>query len=1060
MTSTVNQLPKASVINSSNKNYKIIDWPAEDAIGGWVEIIINDVVHTATVKANGTYSYELPDGWSDGKHAIQIIKVDAAGSRGAPALIIINIDTVAPSAPKIMRVIDNSGDDHYLTPGDEIKDKTPQLSGSAEPGSVVTIYNGATILGSVTADRLGVWEYEATLAKGTHNITVTAKDVTGNTSSASSAFVIKVTDTVTVLSNEEGADSVAGQANAQDFITPDVAAGGTKVTPTQNNILRFTDIDAGGAKEAGNLMQIIVDGSVYSTIVNPEGKWSWTSPELADGLHVVQFRGLDKAGNWGPATQIIYDVDSASPEKPIIMSVLDDVGGSHNLSPGEYTNDNMPTLSGIAQPDMIVKFYDGGAVLIGSVKAASDGTWTFTPAVGLSEGTHFISAEYVDGHGRTSPKSDSFKLIIDTNTPVTPTLDYVEDDEGREIGEIKSGVPTDDKTPTFSGTAQFGSVVQIWNGTALLGTATVSALGKWEFTPSPALADGSYDIKVSAISQGGNESAKSSGFDLIIDSTLAQPVEIGDVFADNVAGVTTLIPDNGVTNDSTPVVTGVGNNGDVVYLYVDGKPGAVGSTTVAGGKWSITPTPALTEGEHQLTVRAYDPTTGKWAPISQPRDIEIDLTAPEKPEPAVVIDDQGTITGVLPPGGSTDDKRPEFKGSDVEEGDTVEVIVKDDKGNPIFIGTQIVGADGEWSITPPTDLGDGEYEVVVGVTDPAGNKSDKSDPIKIIIDTTKPDALKNVELIDDVGIITGLITNGMSTDDTKPTFSGVGVDGTKVAIVIDGTEVARVNVTGGTWTYTPATALAEGPHVISAKPYSASGVPGDATTPINFIVDTTAPLSGTFDGVWCDEGQYGPLPKEKLIGDQTNDDTLIMRGTGVNGDTVLIYGSDGKGELLGSTTVVGGKWEYVTDKLAEKLYKFHVIVQDAAGNQLDVSTVISTTVDVTEPTKPVIPGISSIFELNELSEGEVSNLMSMSLNDILAQGEGNMFIENGKSQLLVNGKEGDVLNIADILPEGAETASWQQAAGTVTVAGVQYNVYENTASNAELLIQQGIETHH
>jgi hypothetical protein len=348
----------------------------------------------------------------------------------------------------------------------------------------------------------------------------------------------------------------------------------------------------------------------------------------------------------------------------------------------------------------------------------------------------------------------------------------------------------------------------------------------------------------------------------------------------------------------------------------------------------------------------------------------------------------------------------------------------------------------------------------VGVTDPAGNKSNESDPVKIVIDTQKPAPLSNVELFDDVGLITGLIQDGASTDDTKPTFSGNGVNGTKVAIIIDGNEVARVDVRNGSWTYTPVIALSEGSHTISAMPISAADVKGDATTPINFIVDTTPPVSGTFDGVWYDAGQYGPLPEGKVSG-KTNDDTLIMRGTGgENGNIVMLYGNAGTGELLGSASVIDGNWEIRTLKLDEKVYNFHVVIQDAAGNQLNVSTIYNVEVDVTPPTKPVIPGLNSIFELDALSDDEVSILMSMSLNDIMAQGEGNLFIDNGKAQLMVNGQEGDVLNIADILPEGAETASWQQAAGTVTVAGVQYNVYENSAANAELLIQKDIETLH
>jgi hypothetical protein len=1059
MTSTINALPATKPLLTKDTNYKFTNWPAPEAAGGWVEIIINDERYTATVSASGTYSFELPGGWDDGMHVVQVVTVDPAGSRSTPSLFILNVDTKPPAAPKIMRVVDNENADQYLTPGDETADKTPHLVGSAEPGSLVNIYNGATIIGSARADKLGVWELDVTLANGTHNLTARATDATGNMGSASTAFTVKVTN-ATVFGSEDASDAeiAASYAETSESVN---AAGGIAASLQKENFIRFTDIDGGGPKEAGGLVQIILDDIVYTTRINAEGTWSWSSGALDDGLHVVQARVLDSSLNWSPPTQVIYLIDAAAPEKPIIMNAFDDVGGNHNLSPGEFTNDNMPTFTGVAQPGSIVKFYDGGSLVIGSVRAEMDGTWSFTPTTGLSEGTHFISAEYTDSFDRVSQKSDAFKLEIDTNTPITPTIDNVEDDEGRTTGPISSGQPTDDKTPTFSGSAELGSIVRIWDGDILLGTAIVSRLGKWEFTPSPELNDGTYNIRVDAYSKGGNYSPSSPVFELIVDSSLMQPVEIGDVFADNVPGVTTLIPDDGVTNDSTPVITGVGNDGDIVYLYVDGSTTPAGSATVVDGKWSITPSPVLSEGERSLTVRAQDQSNGKWAPISQPRVIDIDLTAPDKPAPVVVIDDQGDATGPIPPGGTTDDKRPEFKGDDADEGDIVKVIVKDEDGNPVYIGSQVVGAGGDWSITPPTDLPDGEYEIIVVVTDPAGNESTESDPVNIIIDSQKPAPLDNIELYDDVGLKQGAILDGMSTDDTRPKFSGTGVNGTKVIIMVDGNEVARVDVRNGQWEYTPVTPLTEGPHTISAIPLSAAEVKGDETTPINFTVDTTAPISGTFEGVWYDAGQYGALPEAKITNGKTNDDTLILRGTaGENGTIVLVYGSNGTGELLGSTTVVDGAWEFRTAKLDEKIYNFHVVIEDAARNQLSVSTVHEIEVDTTPPPKPVIPGTFSVSELESLSDDEVTSLMSMSLNDILAQGEGNMFIDNGKAQLMVNGKEGDVLNISDILPEGAETASWQQAAGTVTVAGVEYNVYENASANAELLVQRDIETQH
>ena len=65
----------------------------------------------------------------------------------------------------------------------------------------------------------------------------------------------------------------------------------------------------------------------------------------------------------------------------------------------------------------------------------------------------------------------------------------------------------------------------------------------------------------------------------------------------------------------------------------------------------------------------------------------------------------------------------------------MEVIIDDGKGNPVVIGTGIVGEDGKWEVKPENPIDDGNYQVIIEITDPAGNESQPSDPIDLIIDT-------------------------------------------------------------------------------------------------------------------------------------------------------------------------------------------------------------------------------------------------------------------------------------------------------------------------------------
>ncbi|MFZ4215415.1 hypothetical protein ACOZB2_29000, partial [Pantoea endophytica] len=85
-----------------------------------------------------------------------------------------------------------------------------------------------------------------------------------------------------------------------------------------------------------------------------------------------------------------------------------------------------------------------------------------------------------------------------------------------------------------------------------------------------------------------------------------------------------------------------------------------------------------------------------------------------------------------------------------------------------------------------------------------------------------------------------------------------------------------------------------------------------------------------------------------------------------------------------------------------------------------------------------------------------SQHLSLSIADVLASGQQDLYIDDGKTHLMINGKAGDILQLEDILPEGSETSGWTALAGTVTIAGCEYQVYSN--GDAELLVQDGVKT--
>ena len=102
---------------------------------------------------------------------------------------VTNPDITPPAAPKIAAFTPDTG-----TVGDKVTSASVlTLSGTAEAGSTVKLFDGSTQIGTAIANASGAWSIATSnLAAGTHNFTAKATDVAGNTSSSSSLLSIRI----------------------------------------------------------------------------------------------------------------------------------------------------------------------------------------------------------------------------------------------------------------------------------------------------------------------------------------------------------------------------------------------------------------------------------------------------------------------------------------------------------------------------------------------------------------------------------------------------------------------------------------------------------------------------------------------------------------------------------------------------------------------------------------------------------------------------------------------------------------------------------------------------
>src|SRR5262249_60371881 len=98
----------------------------------------------------------------------------------------ITEDNVRPPAPPTP-VLAPAADTGSSSPDNKTAKTPPTFTGTAEPGSMVTIYSDGVAVGSnVADDSTGAWAIiTSVLSDGTHSITATATDAAGNISPVS-----------------------------------------------------------------------------------------------------------------------------------------------------------------------------------------------------------------------------------------------------------------------------------------------------------------------------------------------------------------------------------------------------------------------------------------------------------------------------------------------------------------------------------------------------------------------------------------------------------------------------------------------------------------------------------------------------------------------------------------------------------------------------------------------------------------------------------------------------------------------------------------------------------
>ncbi|MGI8457341.1 MAG: Ig-like domain-containing protein [Propionibacteriaceae bacterium] len=532
----------------------------------------------------------------DGIHTISFSARDNAGNDSPTDSVLVRIDTVAPDAATAPTLTADSDSGSSVSDG-ITNVTTPTVTGTAEDGSVVTLLDGPTPVGSAVAVD-GIYTILASaLDSGSHALTARSTDTAGNTGPDSTATTIIIDTTA------PAAPSVPTLTGASDSGSSSVDGLTNVTTPTLT-----------GTAEDATTVTLLRGSTVLGTAEVDTGTYRVTSEVLTNGIKTLTVDATDVAGNVGPASaSSVITIDIIAPGKPGKPKLTADSDTGRSASDRD-TMITTPTITGSAPANTTVEVYDGSNP-IGTVVATN--TYSLIPAP-LANGTHDVTARATDAAGNTGASSGTAMVIIDTVAPAAPSAPVLS--AASDTGSSSTDRITKTTTPTFTGTNETKMIITLADGATPVGTETTSRT-KYSVVSSR-LTSGSHRLSATATDIAGNVGPSSVGTTIIIDTTAPAAPSAPTLTAASDTGASAT---DRLTRLTTPTFTGTAEDGATAALFDDTMASGTG-VAVTGSAYTAT-TATLTSARHAITAKATD-LAGNVSAASAATTITVDAIAP------------------------------------------------------------------------------------------------------------------------------------------------------------------------------------------------------------------------------------------------------------------------------------------------------------------------------------------------------------------------------------------------------------------------------------------------
>lgn len=658
--------------------------------GSIIRVFIGGRELSLTAIANGNNEWSIvvsaddKVALADGSYPIRVVATDAAGNE-ATAFGNVTLAVEPGSQPSIL--VNAFAGDNILQGAELNVDQ--ELS-----GRVLNVEPGQALI--VTFD--GVQYPTTVLAGGLWHVTIPADALGALINGELVTFGVSVSNAAGVTALYGGSYEVINDPLAVTLaIAPVSGDNWINATEAQSPV---TVTGSSQGVPQGTQLTVTFNNNSYTATVGADGSWSTQIPAadfigVANNYYQVK---VEVASDPGISATLNLGVQSNFPDNVTVNAAF---GGDNILNLTESsTPQTLTGNTGLTLPDQTVSVELNGKTYLATVDTTS-GNWSVNlpPAdlQALPQNSNGLIVTVRDAAGNVVTHNAS--VNVDTVT-VAPNVNPIAG-EG-VVNRTEQGQPL-----AVSGTAEAGSTITVLLN-AVTYTTTADGNGNWGLSIAPStlqtLADGQYDISITARDNAGNEATTLVPF--ILD-TASPPVTVAPVSGDGYL--------NALEHNAALAITGTTEPGASVTVRVNNVD--YPATVQPDGNWTVT-IPAnvvsgLADTTYTVTATATD-SEGNIGSSSQP----LTVIAANGSLPTITV---GSFAGDDILDGAEKGLSQFVTGTtaNVQPGQTVTVSLNSSQ----YTGQVL--ADGSWSVLIPAsalyNLANGTDNYTVLVSDVAGN---------------------------------------------------------------------------------------------------------------------------------------------------------------------------------------------------------------------------------------------------------------------------------------------------------------------------------------------------